>query len=110
MRNIDLEIELVKGDSNPKIEFTCVNFDNDAVNLTDKTVDFFVRRANSSSHTNSSTTCSVTDAPNGKVEYQVNGDDFPDTGTYFGDLVITDSGRSETSPQAVRMIVRDSNQ
>ena len=110
MRNIDLEVDLVQGDSDPILEFTCLDFDNSPVDLTGAAADLYLKRVNADSHANASTACVVTDAVAGKVQYQIQSGDLDDPGTYFGDLVITLAGKSETSPEAVRLIVRPSNQ
>ena len=109
MRNIDLEVDLVAGDSNPILQFECKDFANAPVDLTGATVDCYLRRAGGDAQSNPSSACVVIDAGNGIAQYQIESGDISESGTYFCDISITKNGNVETSPEALRLVVRRSN-
>lgn len=109
MKNIDFEVPLVEGDNGPLIEFLIVDEENEPVDLSGKTVGFVFKRAGEFEAVNGAASgCSALEET-GKAVYAFGANDLSKPGTYFGDLVVSASGVSETASDAVRFVVRPSN-
>jgi len=109
MKNIDFEVYLVEGEAGPLFEFECVDSDLNPIDLTDSTVDLFVRSSVGSAPVNaSSTSCVITDIVNGLCTYRFEPTHLIEPGTYLGDLVITKDAKQETAPEFLRLLVRKS--
>jgi hypothetical protein len=110
MRNIDREINLVEDNAGVQIEVSCEDYDFNQIDLSGKTVHLFIKRSGNFVTTNlAHTDCSITDYPGGKAVYTVRSEDFPEPGTYFGDVVIMGGPHEETAPDAIRFLIRPSN-
>ena len=109
MDNITFDLPVVQDDTGPTLEFECLDRDANVVDLTGKTVKFYMKKGGFLGSTvNPSPNCVVTDAANGKAQYTFSAGDLAEPGTYFGDLVIEDS-QTETAFDVVRLVVRQSN-
>lgn len=110
MKNIDFEVYLVEDEAGPIFQFTCVDYDLNPIDLSGKTVDLYIKSALSRQLANAgATSCIVIDPAAGIVQFQLQSPFIEEPGTYFGDLSISDGGSSNTAPQFIRLIVRESN-
>ena len=109
MRNQTFLLPLVVNDTAPKLQFRCRDDEGTPIDLSGKQVDFYMRRANAEERANSSTGCTVTNASGGVAEYVFQPEDLNETGTFFGDLSITEGSTIETASDAIRFEVRDGN-
>lgn len=105
------EIYMVKNDLGPDLEFNVVDCNDQPVDLTGKTAKFFLKRYCLKDAVNVlHPDCTITDALNGKAVYKFQPGDLTEIGTYFGDFQVSNvSGYLETAPEAVRIIVRETN-
>jgi len=105
------EISMVKDDLGPDLEFNVVDCNDNPVNLTGKIPKFFLKRYCLTDAVNAlHPDCIISAAANGKAIYKFQPGDLAEIGTYFGDFQVSNvSGYLETAPEAVRIIVRDTN-
>ncbi len=80
--------ELIKGDKLFDLEFTVKDADGNAVDLTNATVKFKMRKYGATT-LKVNGTCTITDATNGKCKYTVQDGDLDTVGTYQAELEIT---------------------
>lgn len=81
---------LVQNDNKPDLLFTVTDSDNNAVDLTNCTVDFHFRVAGGDTLKNSGhTTCTITDAGAGECKYEWGNNDLDTVGSYEGELQVT---------------------
>jgi hypothetical protein len=112
VKQVDVEVPLVVGDTGPRLEFNCINyFTNEPQDLTNKSVYFSMRLSGQNQYATPKTLCSVSGpGVSGVAVYDFASGDLLYPGTYFGDLSITDGSVTETAPEAVRFLVRERNE
>jgi hypothetical protein len=109
MDNVTYDYVVTQGDTGPLIEFACVDQNRVALNLTGKTVEFYMRKAGEATgHKNLSVACTVTNAAGGLATYSFGVADLDETGTYLCDVVIRDT-KIETAWDVLRLVVRVKN-
>lgn len=108
MDNITFDLPVVSGDTAPTLQFECVDKESNIIDLSGKTVNFYMKKMGLGDRINASSACTVTDAANGIAEYTFGASDLSAPGTYFGDVVISDT-QEETCFDVIRLIVRQSN-
>ena len=109
VKNTDFEVELVAGDSAPKIYFTCVGSDGLPINLSGANVFFAFKQPGDIAAVNADKSCDVTAPLSGVAVYSLKPADILRPGTYFGDVYIASGPIVETAPDAIRFVVRGSN-
>jgi len=106
------EIPLVKDDTFQKIDITVLDGDEGEVayNLTGCLVNFYIKKFGELSHTNiNHEACTITDAVNGKCQYQLSSGDLPKAGTYYADIVLVKGTNKMTIPEPIRLDIREKN-
>lgn len=85
-------------DTSPKLAVTLTNSSGNAINLSGCTARFHMK-AYGQSGLKVQSSATITDAPNGVVEYAWSGTDTDTAGTYYGEVEITyGDGSVETFP------------
>lgn len=112
------ELQLVEGDTGPLLNFILKDVNGNPINLTGKTVKFFLKMFCHPCHSNiGHENMCILDAVNGSAQYILQPGDVSAAGTYFSDVQIGTSGVSgcvsgwyyETAYDTCRFSVRENN-
>lgn len=102
-----MSIKIVQNDTKPYLEFD-ITQEGVPVDLTGCTVKFYMKDADTGTVKISGSTCSITDAENGKCRYVWNSGDTSTVGTYLGEVEVTfPDGKIQTGYKQMTIIIRD---
>lgn len=99
--------EIIQGNYGQKLDFTIVDGEGNAVDLTGASIALKVQNSQDENQTllTLNGSVSIDDAAAGKCHYTVGQDDFATPGKYLGELVISVSGVSSISAPGIVIIV-----
>lgn len=102
-----MSIKIVQNDTKPYLEFD-ITQEGVPVDLTGCTVKFYMKDADTGTVKVNGSTCSITDAENGKCRYVWNSGDTGTVGTYLGEVEVTfPDGKIQTGYKQMTIIIRD---
>lgn len=89
---------LKQNDTLPAIQYTFLDEDGDAINLTGATVKIYMQNATDGTTKIDGGSCTVTDAANGVVTYSWADADVDESGLFWAEFVADFSGEERSSP------------
>jgi hypothetical protein len=110
LSNASQQIQLVQGDTGPKLQFTLKDCAGNIIDSGVSGVNFYLKKYCGPCVNTGHTSVSGVNVSGGLYSYCLVSGDTVSAGTYFGDVEITyDNGKVETGFDAVRILIRKNN-